>query len=304
MPKIVIAKNTTASGISLGDLSGATIPASGTRNLSEQFEFSRIANALDLRDYITASGIVINDGMEDLPVGHALRYISYDDATSVQNIPIADPSEEDLEDGFTMRYDEGEIAFDFDTFRFSDLAEITIIGGTYYVTNASGVSIPLNQKFWELGDTPATYSGAAGKYLRVGTTESGVEFVDASEVDGIAGHAYGDSESESSTTSTTYQQKLRISPTIESGTYILLWSYEWQYKDGSFRFKGRIQIDDSSEIMNHEEQPTTVSSWAPASGFKRLSLDSGTYNIDLDFCSSKSGKEAKIRRVRLEFWRV
>ena len=46
--KTVIAKNITDSDISSGDLSGLIIPASGTYNLSDHFEFDRLVDALDL----------------------------------------------------------------------------------------------------------------------------------------------------------------------------------------------------------------------------------------------------------------
>jgi hypothetical protein len=177
MAKTVITTNITASDIALGDLSGYTLPASGTATLSDLFQFSRLVEALDLRDYITSSGIVINDGMEDLSVQEALRYISYEDATSVQNIPIADPSDSDLQDGFAMRYDEGEFIFDFENFNINDLAGITVIGGNYYITNASGIQIPIAGNFLQLEDTPTTYSGHEGKILRVDPTGSGISFI-------------------------------------------------------------------------------------------------------------------------------
>jgi len=34
----------------------------------------------------------------------------------------------------------------------------------------------INHMFVSLSDTPTTFSGSGGKYLRVGTTESGIEY--------------------------------------------------------------------------------------------------------------------------------
>jgi len=168
------------------------------------------------------------------------------------------------------------------------------------------VHLPIghSHNFITLFDTPTTYSGEAGKYLRVLTTESGIEFIDSSDVDGIAGYDDANSEDESSTTNTNFQQKLRLSSTTDAGTYIVMWYYEWRYKDGNFEFKAQLQIDDTTTLMEHKEQPTKVSSWAPATGFKRVSLTGAPHDIDLDYSSSKNGKEALIRRARLELWRI
>lgn len=73
---------------------------------------------------------------------------------------------------------------------------------------------------------------------------------------------------------------------------------------GSFEFKGRVQIDDSTTIMEHYAEPENVSSWHPTSGFKHIYLSASSHEIDIDFCTNKSGKDAHIRRARIELWRV
>jgi len=43
---------------------------------------------------------------------------------------------------------------------------------------SEGEHTQIDHMFVSLADTPTTFSGGGGKYLRVGTTESGIEFAD------------------------------------------------------------------------------------------------------------------------------
>lgn len=114
------------------------------------------------------------------------------------------------------------------------------------------------------------------------------------------------SDSESSTTSTTYQQKVRLTtPSLPSGKYRIGWYYEWRYDDDRSDFRGRVQINDTTTIMEHQQEPKDEGSnqWYPASGFGYVT-QSGILNIDLDYCSDDWGDTSAIRRARLEIWRV
>ncbi len=119
-------------------------------------------------------------------------------------------------------------------------------------------------------------------------------------------YGYAIDDSTSSTTSTTYQQKLRFSVNdIPSGYYRMGWYYEWQYQNTSNDFRGRVQINDTTTIMEHQQEgkDTGADQWAPVSGFYPTTL-SGSYNIDMDYCSSSNGVSTSIRRARIEFWRT
>jgi hypothetical protein len=114
-------------------------------------------------------------------------------------------------------------------------------------------------------------------------------------------------ESESSTTSTNWQQKLRLALTdLAAGKYRIDWYYEWAYDNGNFQFKSRVQIDDSDTYMEQEVRPTPASTdkYRDSSGFAYVNLTSGDHDIDLDYCSSKNGKTAYIRRARISARRV
>ena len=158
-----------------------------------------------------------------------------------------------------------------------------------------------------------------GAELRLNHTISGVDptkdghlvtkrYVDnitisGSTASGIVDWVYDEDDTESSTTSTAWTEKLSISSTVPSGDYIILWSYEWSHSDTSRFFDGRLQLDDTTNIMGHHESTSNTANWVPVSGFKRLQL-SGSHTLDLDYRSSKKNKTAYIRRARLELWRI
>jgi len=115
------------------------------------------------------------------------------------------------------------------------------------------------------------------------------------------------SETESTTTSTSWQQKLRLELTdLTAGKYRIDWYYEWAYSNGNFQFRSRIQIDDNDTYMEQEVRPTPASTdkYRDSSGFAYMNLTGGDHDIDLDYCSSKNGKTAYIRRARISARRV
>ena len=198
--------------------------------------------------------------------------------------------------------------------------------------------------FINLNDVPNTYSGSGDLYPRVNLTTSGLEFApaDASYIggtfidntdiqeghilryDAVNNHLHYESigaiieefgtfgsrvtvtgsESISSTTSTTYQEKLTTTVSgLPYGLYRIGWYYQWQQANSNFKFLARIQVDDIDTIMTHEERPSNAGSWTSQSGFY-YNTTSGTVQLDLDFATESNGILCSIRNVRLEFWRV
>ena len=114
------------------------------------------------------------------------------------------------------------------------------------------------------------------------------------------------SDAVSTTTSTTYQQKLRMTtPSLSTGTYRIGWYYEAQHREDRDDYMGRIQINDTITIMEHriEFKDKGEFQFDPVSGFY-YHTGSGILNIDIDYASSVNGKSTSIRRARLEIWRV
>lgn len=138
---------------------------------------------------------------------------------------------------------------------------------------------------------------------------NGSAWVPASVGGGIFGSEFqqASSDTQSTTTSTTFQQKLRLTTgTLPSGTYRIAWYYEYHISSTTYDFEGRVQIGDSTTIheIREEAQDAGTDQWEPCGGFY-YHTGSGVLNIDLDYCrSSASGGTAYIRKARLEIWRV
>ena len=110
----------------------------------------------------------------------------------------------------------------------------------------------------------------------------------------------------STTTSTSFQQKLRLTTTLRSGNYRIGWSYDWQITSSSCNFKAQIQVDDTTTLSTHTEeaQDPSTDQRHQASGFAYQTLTEGIHNIDLDYCTSSPSGSARIQNARLEIWRI
>jgi len=114
----------------------------------------------------------------------------------------------------------------------------------------------------------------------------------------------GSSDGESTTTSGTYQQKLRLTTgaLASGGIYRIGYSYEWRLSNLSNPFGGRAQIDDTTTIHEQSAEPKDVNSWYEAGGFYYFTGTGAAIDVDLDYRAG--GGTAYIRRARLEVWRV
>jgi hypothetical protein len=119
--------------------------------------------------------------------------------------------------------------------------------------------------------------------------------------------AQGASTALSTSTSTSYQQKLRLTTgAIEAGTYRIGWMYDWGMTSNSYNFDAQIQVDDTTTLMSHVEEPQDAATTQrhQVAGFAYVTLTAATHNIDLDYRSSNAGGTARIQNARLEIWRV
>jgi len=113
------------------------------------------------------------------------------------------------------------------------------------------------------------------------------------------------SDGESTTSSTTPQQKLRLTTgTLTSGeTYRIGYSYEFNHNSGSTSTNQRVQINDTITIMEQLVEIQDTTNYHAVGGFYYYTGAGSTINIDLDYWA-ESGATSAIRRARLECWRV
>lgn len=169
----------------------------------------------------------------------------------------------------------------------------------------------LSQDFTSAGEI-TTIKPTTGLIIRVGvaktSSELDIHILQLSD-ESYSGSEFVEdsSEGESSTTALTYQQKLRLTTgDLPSGKYRIGWSYQWRGATTTI-FKGRVQINDSITIMEHQQKPKSIGLKSKLSnaGFY-YHTGSGVLNIDLDYCrgSATGGGTAYIQKARLEIWRV
>ncbi len=169
-----------------------------------------------------------------------------------------------------------------------------------------------------LVDTPSSYDD--GKYLK--STVSGTEWATISgagwtTISGledalrglIDGH-YTELNNESSTTSTSFIQRIRLTvvPAF-SGDYLINFSTMVSHEDTGVFCKLRLQINDSStykeswlELYNFKYEDGAYQIW---SGSFAVPFTSGiTYNIDLDYASGDKDKAMYLKETTLACQRL
>jgi hypothetical protein len=114
------------------------------------------------------------------------------------------------------------------------------------------------------------------------------------------------SEGESSTTSATFQQKVRITtPSLEAGTYYIGWSCEISSNADEKQNQVQVELDDTTQLAFHHEETKVKyvdSEWRTVSGFWVGSLTAAAHTIDLDYRTLND--TIYIRRARLVMWRI
>lgn len=143
----------------------------------------------------------------------------------------------------------------------------------------------------------AAFGSTAGTFCE-GNDSRLTEF--GSELDNAA------SETESTTTSSTYQQKLRLTTgtLATSAVYRVGWFYEWRMGSTNNKFDGQVQLDDTTTIHEISSEPQDTANWHSESGFYYVTGANATVDIDLDYRSNAGGATAYIRKARLEYWRI
>lgn len=153
--------------------------------------------------------------------------------------------------------------------------------------------------------------GTNGQILRVNTsTTIGLQWSNP-----IIDYVFaGDNSSATiSTTSNVFQTTLTLNTPslVSTNTYRVNWFYEWGYSTntqaGSNGFRGRVIFGTNATLQDQYMLPHyAVIDWIPNSGFSFVTGASGINTISFQYCTGVAGgtQTARIRRRRLDFWRV
>ena len=173
----------------------------------------------------------------------------------------------------------------------------------------SGVEIVVQDEGSNVTNTPHTVLDFRGDTVSVSDQGNGIARITIGGT--VFGTGYSDAESlgESSTGSTSWQNKLQmIVNGMAAGRYIVNWSFEWTQSSNGEEFLSQVQIDNITTILNQSSRTPyygagSFGSFAyPVSGFGVVNLTSGNHTFDIDYRAS--GGTSYIRNVRLSVWRV
>lgn len=104
-------------------------------------------------------------------------------------------------------------------------------------------------------------------------------------------------DTESSTTSTTYQEKLTLTtPSLDiDDEYIVFWYMEVKANLQNKIAAVRVQVDDTTDVLEVQHEGNE---WVPITGFSIYTVTiAGTHDIDIDYRAVDG--TAYIRRARL-----
>lgn len=128
----------------------------------------------------------------------------------------------------------------------------------------------------------------------------------AADVTNLFGSEYetAASEADSSTTSSSFVEKLKLTTaSLTGGTYRIGWYCEINNTDNTGKINVQVQLDDTTNLADVVFEPKDPNNFIMQSGFSEQVLSAATHDIDIDFNQNGSGT-AHIRKVRIEIWRV
>jgi hypothetical protein len=112
------------------------------------------------------------------------------------------------------------------------------------------------------------------------------------------------SDGVSSTSSDTYQQKLRMTTaSLEAGNYLIFWHALITTSSANKNYQARVQLDDATTLTEINYRNAIADHHYNLSGFYLAVGISGAHNIDIDW-SSLVGSSTSISLARLALWRA
>lgn len=179
-----------------------------------------------------------------------------------------------------------------------------------------------------LGTTSNTFAvgdGRAGdKYLQAETAAATVPFIryndtakrwelshDGTSVQilGLFGTEaqQGSKAAAESVTGTTWTQYYRFATSsLPAGTYRIAFWYQWNQNSVANSFEGRVQVDDTTQIFTHVQEPQDPAATQrnTTHAFAYVTLTAGSHNIDIDYRAGSAATTARMLEAAIEIWRV
>lgn len=109
-----------------------------------------------------------------------------------------------------------------------------------------------------------------------------------------------------STTSTSWRTALKLPVShLESSYYRLGWSIEYRCQSTSRNIQIRIIDEDGTVYGNLKAEPKDANNYIDFSGFVYIEMNTiNNYSFAIQYKSSSSWTTVRVRRRRLEFWKV
>jgi hypothetical protein len=119
-------------------------------------------------------------------------------------------------------------------------------------------------------------------------------------------YQYAESLAESTTTSTTYQNKLTLTtPTLAAGDYRIAWGFDFSIDTNDRSIQYRVQVDNTTTLSEAQTYSSFAVDGANGSGFAKVTLTNATHFIDIDYRrSSASSSTVRIKNARIDIWRL
>ena len=140
------------------------------------------------------------------------------------------------------------------------------------------------------------------------TSSTTAEWKPASSSESVFGseYYYDESLKESGTTSSSYELKLTLTTGLLSGgNYRISWFYNYRATSTSGDFVARIEMEDRTIIMEHEQEVKDSGSniKQQGSGFNKITLTPGKKTFNLKY-SNASSRASYISNARIEIFKI
>lgn len=93
---------------------------------------------------------------------------------------------------------------------------------------------------------------------------------------------------------------------LPAGTYRIAFWYQWNQTSAANSFESRVQIDDTTQIFTHVQEPqdTAATQRNTTHAFAYVTLTAGAHNIDIDYRAGSAATTAYVLEAAIELWRV